>query len=260
MVERESQLSKCDCLTPSNGLSLTQALDMALTVPPPRLNSSDMFILARGYPVVPWIPLKPAELIWQIWLTRLKTLFDVWSATPAQAPEEAAWKTWYSQHVHMVNALTPEDGQRQFLSLVEGLPVTPDGRIHIVGHSVGALAVIRLVEYLRRHEADVSSRLASVVSLDAASSGLHWSGAAHIWAKRATPTPTLTGLGAWTAAHGVCYIELTNESDWWSVGRFADAAYVAVHCEKRIWPRDQFNGVAHDQVRRWPLLAEQLWR
>lgn len=261
MLKRKVENPDGARLAPVDSVSVAAALESALAKCPfPRLHHADVFLLVRGYPVVSWIPFKPAEVVWRTWLRRLSVLHMLWSKDVSSGASFPGWQEWSRTHVSLINARTAEDGLEQALASLRKVDASVEARIHVVGHSVGAHAAIRLLDTYGHRPVDVQGTLGSVVALDAALNATAWMRSALEPDRRTAPRAEFAGLGAWAASHGVGFIQVTNTSDWWTYGKMADGPYLPVKSQNTVGILDQLNGAGHDQIRQWVELTEVLWR
>ncbi len=242
-----------------------------VTIAPP--GPRDYVLLVRGVPVAPWIPLRPAGEVWSAWLRRLEDLYAEWSRTPtapsvepgrtlraaAESWAPTAWDTWRRQHVLVLDARYTLVGASRLASLLRR-PRIDQGEIHLVGHSVGGAAVLA---YLAGWRAGLlpppAARLRTVVTLDAAVSGLAgvWSGARRYFASASEAR--LNGLNAWAAQRGIALLTAANQRDVWSHRALADLPYLGVRLGPASGLRTQLNGTVHGWLRRAPQFVEAVW-
>jgi hypothetical protein len=236
---------------------------------------TDHVILLRGLPVVPWINLKPPEVVWGAWLQRLAALYAEWRALPAAAESQPlaatlqpataslpallpSWEAWCREHLMLLDIDGARQGMRQLVSVLAD-PALGSGKVHLVGHSSGGLA---LLLYLARWRAGaIQPPLAQVrtaFTLHAAALSLD---GVRLRARRlsATSLSRLSGLGRWTAQQGIALLTVCNEREWWSHRALADIPYLGLQLGSAVGLRGQLDGTMHDLIRRLPQLAEAVW-
>jgi pimeloyl-ACP methyl ester carboxylesterase len=139
-------------------------------------------------------------------------------------------------------------------------PRRDHGEIHLVGHSVGGAAVLA---YLAGWRAGLlpppAARVRTVVTLDAAVSGLAgvWSGARRYFASASEAQ--LNGLNAWAAQRDIALLTAANQRDVWSHRPLSDLPYLGVRLGPASGLRVQLNGTVHGWLRRAPQFVDALW-
>ena len=243
--------------------------------------SGDHVVFLRGLPVVPWIPLRPATVVWEVWLARLREVALGQLPAPDHAPlargaasspalADRRWRDWYDAHVHSVQANRVEDGIGALVRLLRQLgeqaeAAKEDAEAHLVGHSVGGAVALAYLAALRARVHEMPRiRLRAALTLDAAVAGLAgaWSGA-KVYLARVTGERVmgdgLRGLNAWALAQGIRILTATNEHDAWSHRTLADLPYLSARLGPRFTLRGQLNGTVHDFLRRTPEFVRAVW-
>jgi hypothetical protein len=218
---------------------------------------SEHVFFVRGVPVAPWIPLRAAELVWSAWLERLYALWEGWSRTTGAVVVD--WEVWRQEHVHLLHAQHTRVGVESLARLLSETQLAGAG-VHVVGHSVGGATALAYLADLRADLIEQPlSRLRSVVTLDAAVSGIAsvWTGTRQTLGAGAAQA--FRGLGAWATDRGIGLLTACNERDLWSHRAIADLPYVGMRLGPRYWPLAQINGRIHGLLRRTPQLVEAIW-
>lgn len=226
-----------------------------VNMPIPRPN--EHVLLIRGVPVVPWIPLRPADVVWSAWLERLRALWECWAQTSGAALGD--WETWRAEHIHLLHAQLTPDGVRALALLLAEKGLAGEG-VHLVGHSVGGASALAYLAGLRAELVEQPlARLRSVITLDAAVAGIAgvWTGTRQILG--ASAAQAFHGLGAWAADRGIGLLTACNERDLWSHRAIADLPYVGIRLGPRYGTLAQINGRIHGLLRRTPQLVEAIW-
>ncbi len=236
----------------------------------------DLIVLLRGFPVVPWIPLRPSAVVWTAWIRWLQDRQSQWAArVVVSGPEnhlqnapaaealaltarawETEWETWQREHIALIDVHRPDEGSEQLAHLL-AKPVPISGDIHLVGHSVGGTAVLAYLAHRRADRLPRTRRsIRSALALDAAVRGFRLTPGGHVSGK---DRASLGGLGAWASQQDITLLTISNECDWWSHRPIADIPYLGLRLGTTLPLRAQFDGQMHDQARRSTALIEALW-
>jgi pimeloyl-ACP methyl ester carboxylesterase len=229
------------------------AVDVTMPVPQP----SEHVLLVRGVPVVPWIPLRAAEVVWSAWLDRLRVLWEGWTLTLGATPDN--WEAWRSERIHLRHAHHTREGAKILAHLLSEQQWAGSG-VHVVGHSVGGASALAYLAQLRAGLVEQPiARLRSVITLDAPVSGLAsiWTGTRQTLG--ASAHQALRRMGAWAADQDISLLTACNERDLWSHRAIADLPYVGMRLGPRYGVLAQINGRIHGLLRRTPELVEAIW-
>ena len=248
VAERAEQLTYARVLRNA----LTQD-DITMPVPGP----DEHVLLVRGVPVVPWIPLRAAEVVWSAWLDRLRALWEGWALT-LDVPL-GGWDAWRSEHVHLLHARHTREGAAALVRLLNGERLAGRGA-YVVGHSVGGASALAYLAQLQAGLVEEPlAHLRSVITLDAPVAGIAsiWTGTRQTLG--ASAPQALQRLGAWAADHDIGLLTACNERDLWSHRAIADLPYVGMRLGPRFGTLAQINGRIHGLLRRTPELVEAIW-
>jgi pimeloyl-ACP methyl ester carboxylesterase len=252
--EEHDVAERAEQLTSARALRGALAPDN-ITMPVPR--PDEHVVLVRGVPVVPWIPLRAAEVVWSAWLDRLHALWKSWAPTPGVTPDD--WEAWRSAHIHLLHAHHTRQGAGA-LALLLSSEQLAGVSVHLVGHSVGGASALAYLAQLRAGLVEPPrARLRAVITLDAPVVGIAsiWTGTRQTLG--ASAPQALQRLGTWAAGHHIGLLTACNERDLWSHRAIADLPYVGMRLGPRFAALAQINGRIHGLLRRAPDLVEAIW-
>jgi pimeloyl-ACP methyl ester carboxylesterase len=232
--------------------------DVAPVCPAP----SDHVVFLRGVPVAPWIQLRPADVVWRLWLERLQELSRSWSREPSKSPTPAPgqdWESWRATNVHMLQEDKVTEGITQLSSLLAA-HADEAGAAHLIGHSAGgAIALAYLAALREGHIGGPQLSVRSVITLDAAVEGVSgiWSGATRYL--RRSGGQGWDGLHRWAAAQGITVLTVANKRDTWSHHALGNLPYLGLRLGPSLALFSQLDGAIHDMLRRMPQLVQVIW-
>jgi hypothetical protein len=242
-------------------LPLLDRIGLQLTAPVVPTPADYVFFMA-GMPIAPWIEPRPLAETWQAWLRHLRGIIEDQLPRDGQAGAAVpgAWERWSTRHVHAYRFRRVTSGLVWLQARLAECQDREYAEVHLVGHSAGGAAALALLASLRARLLPAPDiRVRSVLTLDAAVSGLagRWTNMRTFL--RHTAHTNLQSLGDWAREQGIALLTIANEHDLWSHPPLADIPYLGLPLSRPSTLRAHLDGSVHAELRDSPQIIQALW-